>query len=400
MRIFQLSVCTRYGKLEINSLRSFIPSFPHGLFEDPTGLKMTPPKKGGGKLKKGRKNMAHAIIRARKITSMGSLDNTDLHNGRLYQDKGITPPENLEPKNDGVFGHTNHTMMKEGATSLREAVEQRFEETGVKPRKNSVLAIEYVLSASNEFFQEGHYSAQGYLSNALKFIGEKHGWDNIMTVSNHFDESNPHCHVVVTPIQEKEIKFKNRYGEGVKLKNTLSAADHLDGKDKLRKLQDDFHNHVKWMGKDEGKAKFYRGTHAEAQLRDYSQKTSSRLGQIRNALVDIEKDLDRIRELSAGTEQELTKALDELREKQAQEKALQEEKTKLEKDQKVKQEKYSEEKLTNELRNKGKNWKKGKEYFHENPKKEEQKSKPKIKRNLKVRTPKKRGKSKGGELGL
>ena len=123
---------------------------------------------------------------------------------------------------------------------------------------------------------------------------KKHGQDNIVSTAFHFDESNPHAHIIVTPILEKTKKWKNRHGSGEKKVYTLSARDFTGGKEKLRQLQQDFYEFVKGFGNRIGKV-FYRGTLAEHQKHKYVQQTDHRIGELRQKLATLSDDLDKIK---------------------------------------------------------------------------------------------------------
>lgn len=231
--------------------------------------------------------MAHGIIRVRSITAR-EIGATYIHNERRYQEHDLPVPENIYPEGKGpygIYGSNMHTSYK--------TINQRLKETGVKVRKNSVHAIEYVIGASPDFFAADVYSVEGYLSHCLAFLKKKHGIDNIISIHTHYDESTPHMHVIVTPIVEKEVKFKNRYGEGTRKENRLCARDFIGDKHKLRQLQDDFFLHVKPIG-EAYNVPFYRGTLAEKQLKQYTRETNHELGQIRSKIASISNELKKM----------------------------------------------------------------------------------------------------------
>jgi len=250
--------------------------------------------------------MAHGIVRARNLKS-GSFGSVEIHNDRKYDELGIEKPKNI--REDGLMEGTNHHYVKgeyendQGELirpTLQEAVETRLKEAGIKPRKNSILAIEYVFTISdiqkeigtNKFFE--NYSASGFFDNVMRdFFAEKFGKENIISYSKHYDESTPHCHLIVMPIMKKKIKWKNRKGKGIKVENRLNARDHTGGKEKLRELQQEYFDHIKPKYSQYTRDGIFRGTLAEHQLRDYIQKTDHELGQIRAKLGRISNDLEK-----------------------------------------------------------------------------------------------------------
>jgi len=178
--------------------------------------------------------MAFGIIRVRNL-HMADLPKAQKHNNREYAPEEL--PKNIHP--DGYFSHTTGA-----STTIEDAVMKRIE--GVPIRKNSVVAIEYVCAISAESMKkmEEDYSQTTILQFCKKFVEQKHGEENIVSYSIHFDESNPHVHVIAVPLEEKKIKWKNTKGQGEKIEKRLCARDFTGDKDKLRQLQTDYYDHL------------------------------------------------------------------------------------------------------------------------------------------------------------
>ena len=131
-----------------------------------------------------------------------------------------------------------------------------------------------------------------HLSN---FVTDKHGQENIISVSFHYDESNPHAHIITTPIIKKETKWKNQKGEGKKTENRLCARDFIGDKDKLRQLQTDYFNYISSddVGLNLQKRfgiEFKRGVDARdrrARGEFYSKMTNYILGEVRKELEEL-----------------------------------------------------------------------------------------------------------------
>lgn len=225
--------------------------------------------------------MAYGIIRVRNLSS-GDLELTEIHNARKYEELGKKLPDNINP--DGY--HIHETL---GDGNLCDRINERLKALGITPRKNSVVALEYVVALSGnpaeKELMKTNYCMEGFLSNAMKWVAERHGgMQNLVAVSQHFDESNPHAHIVVLPIVEKTVKWKNQKGSGERVESRLCARDFTGNKEKLSQLQTDFHAFVEPYGEKMGGVKFYRGTKKEEQLREYTKKTSRELGLLRQEL--------------------------------------------------------------------------------------------------------------------
>lgn len=202
--------------------------------------------------------MAYAIIRAKKLTTGGQMGGMQRHNDRSNEVKNV----------DGDLTHLNYNYSKYGTNNILKDVNSRLKEADVKVRTNSVRCIEYLITASPEAFsrlekykkEDASFSVKGedaskwgnFQKTALQFLKKKHGSENIVNISIHLDEKTPHIHAYVTPIVEKEVKWKNQKGEGIRKENRLSARDFLGGKDKLQQLQDDFAKSVEHLKLERG----------------------------------------------------------------------------------------------------------------------------------------------------
>jgi hypothetical protein len=235
--------------------------------------------------------MAFGLIRVREISS-GEVGSTDIHNARKYDELGIETPDNI--KKELSFGNINRYYYDSSDNiepryegNLKDCIDRRIKEAGVKVRKDSVHAIEIVVGASPEFFDK--YSASGHFSNCQKWLNNRYGKENIVAVyEHHQDESTPHAHFIVVPIVQKEVKWKNKNRQGIKKENRLCARDLTGTPAKLSQLQDDYFNFIKGFGANYG-VEFYRGTKASNELKQYSKSTIHELGHLRNELSKIDK---------------------------------------------------------------------------------------------------------------
>lgn len=233
--------------------------------------------------------MSFGIIRVRKLSSNGQIKNTEIHNARLYDEIGKEKPPNILAEQK--FGDNTHENIKEKA--LFSAIEERIKETGAKTRKNSVKALEFVVALSPDVKKAyNDYSATAVLIQLYKYVEQKMGKENIVSASMHFDESNPHMHIVATPITRKTTKWKNRNGEGEKTVNTLCADHFVGSREKLRNMQTEFFEHVKeTLGKrlEPFNVEFFRGKDARYSRKRYTRKTIHELGELRELKEEMEK---------------------------------------------------------------------------------------------------------------
>lgn len=228
--------------------------------------------------------MAFGIIRVRRI-SEGKINSTEKHNDRLYQNESERP-ENVksEGKHTTFYEYLDSSEQKFG--TLKEAIMQKIKAQNVKGiRKNSALALEYVVTI-NDPKVWNNYSPRGFFNDAKKWLEERHGKDCIVSVSEHYDESNPHAHIILVPTKKKVVKWKNAKGSGERIETRLNTREFTQNRNVLRKLQDDYFKFIKRYEKKMG-VKFYRGTLAEHQQKAYSMQTNHKLGEIRSKLSDL-----------------------------------------------------------------------------------------------------------------
>lgn len=233
--------------------------------------------------------MAFGICRVRSL-HMADLQSTDMHNARRY-DSPEHYPANIRPD-----GHHQTTYFRNGLddaeaphqTNLEDIVRSRMEQKQITEddlRKNSRIAIEYVLGISDAAVWN-NYSPAGYFEECLYWLEQKHGEGSVVAYSRHQDESNPHAHFVVVPIEQKEIKWKNAKGSGSKIKNVINVRDFVNGKETLRSLQQEYYEFAKQFEKKLG-IELYRGTLAENQTKQYARQTDHKIGEIRAELARL-----------------------------------------------------------------------------------------------------------------
>ena len=264
--------------------------------------------------------MAFGLIRVRNL-SAGDIDSTDKHNARRYEKKEQYP-ENVpfEKREDSFIrvqyleGNESEFLSKE-ESSLSKAISKRLEENQVKGIKsNSNLAIEYVVGI-NDIKAWDNYDFDGFISNTRKWLEDRHGQDSVVAIYSHQDESNPHAHIVVVPIETKKIKWKNTKGSGEKEENRINTRDYTGGKEKLRALQNDWFSHLteRYNGGKKLGLELYRGTLVENQLKEYVKQTNHEIGELRAILANITNEIDRNTLLLRISEKERYMALNQIK---------------------------------------------------------------------------------------
>jgi hypothetical protein len=99
-----------------------------------------------------------------------------------------------------------------------------------KRRKDAVLCIEYLITASPEWFLSTSGQAhRDYFSGAIAWLQRRHGATNIVCLNVQLDEKSPHLVAYVAPMTKD---------------GRLSAKEFLGGRAKLSAMQTEFWNVV------------------------------------------------------------------------------------------------------------------------------------------------------------
>ena len=140
------------------------------------------------------------IARHSKIKSTGELRAALKHNCREQN----TP--NADPSKTPLNGGDNVTV--DGAMGkYRQLLGDH------KARKNAVHAVEYMFSASPEWFKDkDRTQVLDYLRDCTNYVRDKFTAQNVISVRYHFDETTPHAHVIVIPMHQGKLNAKHYIG--------------------------------------------------------------------------------------------------------------------------------------------------------------------------------------------
>lgn len=184
--------------------------------------------------------MGKAIIRMQKLKSPVAVRRSMKHAFR-EQDTPNADPERT-PDNTHL-----------GAQNTAEAMQRFNDALPDKVRKNAVLAVEYLVTASPEAMQgKSRQEQNAYFKDALQWLQDKHGAENVVYAGIHRDETTPHMYAYVVPKDERgKLNCRAFYGE----------------KDALSKMQTDFADKV---GKQHGLERGLEGSKARhTEIRQY-----------------------------------------------------------------------------------------------------------------------------------
>lgn len=159
----------------------------------------------------------YGIMRHQKIKSLFSLRSSMRH---AYREQATdNADESKSDLNQFVY-----------AKSLREAFyryRSRLDEHQGKIRSDAVMAVEYLITASPEFFEKSTKKQQvEYFNKSLNWLKEIYGNENIVSAGIHYDEKTPHLWCYVIPMKN----------------NKLNAKSFIGGhKNRASEMQTDFH---------------------------------------------------------------------------------------------------------------------------------------------------------------
>ncbi len=167
----------------------------------------------------------YAVMRFNKLKTMGQVSSRGAHNERTR----ATPNADDERRGE------NERLA--GSGDWWADVQARLDDAP-KIRANAVLALDYVFTASREFFERGDERERAvrlddWRDRTMAWLRGHFGEANVVAAILHRDELTPHIQAMVVPINEK---------------GRLSATDFIDGPSKLRGMHDGYHAAVEDLG--------------------------------------------------------------------------------------------------------------------------------------------------------
>ena len=167
--------------------------------------------------------MPYAILRFQKRKA-GSVAACERHNERKKEAYKSNPDIDME------CSKYNYHLVPPPRYTYKKEINRMVQEAGCKVRKDSVMMVETLITASPEFMNSLPPEEQkAYFAMALDFIAERVGKQNILSAVVHMDEKTPHMHLCFVPLTED---------------GRLSAKDIMGNKKKLTWWQDEFWKHM------------------------------------------------------------------------------------------------------------------------------------------------------------
>ncbi|EPC4303152.1 MobV family relaxase [Cronobacter sakazakii] len=179
----------------------------------------------------------YAIMRCKKLTGMGSVASALQH---CYRERE-TPNANAERTPE------NYCSVSQSADEAMGKLRELLPE---KRRKDAVLAVEYVMTASPEWWNEATPRQQAeFFARSEQWLENKYGKDRVVAAVVHRDEATPHLSAFVVPLTQD---------------GRLSAKEFIGGRSKMRDDQSTYAESVKKLGLERG-IEGSRATHQTVQ---------------------------------------------------------------------------------------------------------------------------------------
>lgn len=151
--------------------------------------------------------MSYVIMRMKKLKTRASVASSGRHNFR----------ERETPNADESLTITNSHEKAQSTNDLMRRLTMNIP-TPKNRRKNAVLAVEYMITASPEWWQSATQIQKiEFEQKAKQFLSEIYGDKNIIQFSVHRDEKTPHVSAIVTPMHEGKLNARFYCGGRAKL---------------------------------------------------------------------------------------------------------------------------------------------------------------------------------------
>jgi hypothetical protein len=206
--------------------------------------------------------MNNNILRTKKIKSRQNITQAAAHNFRVRHQHNINT--NRSPANKILVNSLNVNIRN--PSDLQEKLSSYYSSLGVKERIDNVLMMEFVVSASPEFFERKSMAqVEDWANHQVLFFKNKFG-DQVKIVALHLDEKTPHLHIMIGTELKSVKKYKNQKGEFSKENWSLNARRY--DPDFLIALHDE---HADWNKKFKLRRGIRGGGKKHTPLKDFYQ---------------------------------------------------------------------------------------------------------------------------------
>lgn len=164
----------------------------------------------------------HAILRFAKYKGP-TVSRIEAHNERTKETYASNPDIKVE-----LSKHNFHPVVPDG--KYRDISNRIIRNAGCRVRKDSITAVEALITASPEFFEKkSRKEVKEFFNYAVEFMKSKQDPDTYISAVVHVDEKTPHMHLCFVPITPD---------------GRLSAKEIVGNKKQLTQWQDEFWSYM------------------------------------------------------------------------------------------------------------------------------------------------------------
>lgn len=230
---------------------------------------------------------SYAIMRVgKRLKTNSQIAACDRHNSRTEETPNVNAARSVD--NECFVGNNDKSLVQLVHEHIGDNGGKKIR-TSADPRQSAVLAFELMLSASPEYFRPDSPGAAGAWQAAqlqrweacsAEWLMDVYG-SNVVRATFHRDESTPHIHAVIVPLNAK---------------GHLNARDYVGNKEKLSALQDSYATAMKPLGLTRG----IRGSKVQHEkIKDYYKSVSQ--------AETLELPVEQLRMLAADRQRQMQK---------------------------------------------------------------------------------------------
>lgn len=164
--------------------------------------------------------MSYAVARMQKMKS-GNLGGAYRHNERIFENHSN---KDIDPEKT----HLNYELTdRDRSIPYDRQIKQYINDNKISKRalrKDAVLCNEWIITSDKAFFENmSSDQIKNFFETAKNFFAERYGNSNIAYAMVHLDESTPHMHLGLVPMQNGKLSSKSLFGSRDQLKEIQEA---------------------------------------------------------------------------------------------------------------------------------------------------------------------------------
>lgn len=164
--------------------------------------------------------MSYAVARMQKMKS-GNLGGAYRHNERIFENHSN---KDIDPEKT----HLNYELTdRDRSIPYDRQIKQYINDNKISKRalrKDAVLCNEWIITSDKAFFENmSPDQIKNFFETAKNFFAERYGNSNIAYAMVHLDESTPHMHLGLVPMQNGKLSSKALFGSRDQLKEIQEA---------------------------------------------------------------------------------------------------------------------------------------------------------------------------------